>query len=159
MSAIEVEGCTIKAQAGATLAQVAKAALEHGLTGLEFASGIPGTVGGGVVMNAGAYGGEMKDVLVKCRHIDKDGNVIESWISGKTAHRIEKLAVGTYILREESAPFGYRIAEEVEFTVMDTNEIQKVTMKDGTPKGKIIINKTDEVTGKPIAGVEQNHGQ
>lgn len=86
--------------------------------------------------------------------IDKDGNVIESWISGKTAHRIEKLAVGTYILREESAPFGYRIAEEVEFTVMDTNEIQKVTMKDDTPKGKIIINKTDEVTGKPIAGVE-----
>lgn len=53
MSRIEVDGRRITAQAGATLAQVARTALEHGLTGLEFASGIPGTVGGGVVMTPG----------------------------------------------------------------------------------------------------------
>ena len=63
MSQITVQGCHIIAKAGATLRQVANAALEHGLTGLEFASGIPGTVGGGVVMNAGAYGGEMGQVV------------------------------------------------------------------------------------------------
>lgn len=56
-------------QAGATLASVCKFALEHSLTGLEFAYGIPGSVGGAVFMNAGAYGGEMKDVLFKTRHI------------------------------------------------------------------------------------------
>ncbi len=86
--------------------------------------------------------------------IDKDGKIIETWTSGKETHRIEKLAIGNYTLREESAPYGYRIAEEVEFTILETGKIQKVTMKDGTPKGKIIINKTDEVTGKPIGGVE-----
>ena len=77
MSAIEVEGCTIKAQAGATLAQVAKAALEHGLTGLEFASGIPGTVGGGVVMNAGAYDGELSQVVARVHVVNSEGEIME----------------------------------------------------------------------------------
>ncbi len=63
MSRIQVEGCVIRAQAGALLSQIARAALEHGLTGFEFAAGIPGTVGGAVVMNAGAYDGEMKQVV------------------------------------------------------------------------------------------------
>lgn len=74
MNRIEVWGNRITAQAGATMAQVARAALEHGLTGFEFASGIPGTVGGGVVMNAGAYGGEMSQVVIQVTVIDKDGN-------------------------------------------------------------------------------------
>ena len=60
----------IKAQAGATLASLCRLALEHSLSGLEFAYGIPGTVGGAVFMNAGAYGGEMKDVLENAGHID-----------------------------------------------------------------------------------------
>jgi UDP-N-acetylmuramate dehydrogenase len=60
----------IKAQAGATLASLCRFALEHSLSGLEFAYGIPGTVGGAVFMNAGAYGGEMKDVLENAGHID-----------------------------------------------------------------------------------------
>ena len=60
----------IKCQAGATLASLSKFALEHSLTGLEFACGIPGTVGGAVFMNAGAYGGEINDVIVKAYHID-----------------------------------------------------------------------------------------
>jgi len=60
---ITIHGNEINAEAGALLSTIAKKALEHGLTGFEFASGIPGTVGGAAVMNAGAYGGEMKDVL------------------------------------------------------------------------------------------------
>lgn len=77
MSRIEVEGCTIKAQAGAPLAQVAKTAMEHGLTGLEFASGIPGTVGGGVVMNAGAYDGELSRVVVRVNAVNGEGESME----------------------------------------------------------------------------------
>lgn len=77
MNRIQVNGCTIVAQAGALLSQTANAAYEHGLTGLEFAAGIPGTVGGGVVMNAGAYGGEMSQVVTMVRVIDKNGEVME----------------------------------------------------------------------------------
>jgi len=63
-SEIRVDGTRIFAQAGATLARVSAAAQEHGLSGLEFANGIPGTLGGGCAMNAGAYGGQLSDVLV-----------------------------------------------------------------------------------------------
>lgn len=63
MNQVVVEGNIIRAQAGILLSALAKMALDHELSGLEFASGIPGTVGGAVVMNAGAYGGEMKDVI------------------------------------------------------------------------------------------------
>ena len=62
---------------GVTLAKLCKFALENSLTGLEFAWGIPGSAGGAAYMNAGAYGGEMKDVLVKCRHLDENGNLGE----------------------------------------------------------------------------------
>lgn len=73
MSRIEVKDCYLEAEAGALMSQVAKAAKEHGLTGLEFAAGIPGTIGGGAVMNAGAYGGEMKDVLLNSEYVSTDG--------------------------------------------------------------------------------------
>ena len=63
MSAVEVCGRVVRAQAGASLAAIAAAAKNASLTGFEFAAGIPGTLGGAVVMNAGAYGGEMKQVL------------------------------------------------------------------------------------------------
>lgn len=76
MNHIEVHGETIKVQAGALLSRVGNVALEAELTGFEFAAGIPGTVGGAVVMNAGAYGGEMKDVIVNATVLTQDGNVI-----------------------------------------------------------------------------------
>lgn len=72
MSALSLAGNTISAQAGATLARVASAALTAGLTGLEFAHGIPGSVGGGVVMNAGAYGGELKDCVSATEYLDEE---------------------------------------------------------------------------------------
>lgn len=65
---------TVYADAGALLIKLCRFAYEHSLTGLEFAYGIPGSCGGGAFMNAGAYGGEMKDVLYRCDHIDKNGN-------------------------------------------------------------------------------------
>ncbi len=65
---------TIEVCAGASLASLCKFALANSLTGLEFAYGIPGSCGGAAYMNAGAYGGEMKDVVVRVNHIDKDGN-------------------------------------------------------------------------------------
>ncbi len=67
----------IVAQAGASLAQVCVKACENNLTGLEFAYGIPGTVGGGLYMNAGAYGGEMSQVVLSAEYIDNDGNTGE----------------------------------------------------------------------------------
>lgn len=70
---IRTEGSRIRAQAGALLSSVAAAALEAGLTGFEFAAGIPGTVGGACLMNAGAYGGEMKQVLKSVRVLTEEG--------------------------------------------------------------------------------------
>ena len=64
---------TIRCEAGASLKSLCMFALENSLSGLEFAYGIPGTLGGAVYMNAGAYGGEMKDVLVSTPHIDSNG--------------------------------------------------------------------------------------
>ena len=77
MDEITVDGTTIYAQAGAMLSKTAHAALEAGLTGMEFAAGIPGCVGGAVVMNAGAYGGEMKDVLASVRYLTGEGEIVE----------------------------------------------------------------------------------
>lgn len=77
MSEIRVEGNCIVAQAGALMSQIAKAALEHGLTGFEFASGIPGSIGGGVVMNAGAYGGELKQVITAVNVLNHEGEELE----------------------------------------------------------------------------------
>ena len=74
---IKVEGNKIIAGAGAMLSKVASTALEAGLTGFEFASGIPGSVGGAMVMNAGAYGGEMKDIVKRVEVVTTDGDVFE----------------------------------------------------------------------------------
>ena len=71
-----VEGDVVTAYAGALLSRVAKVVLDEELEGFEFAAGIPGTVGGAVRMNAGAYGGEMKDIIVSADVLDNEGNVI-----------------------------------------------------------------------------------
>lgn len=77
MSEISVEGTRVTAQAGALLSAVGARAASESLAGFEFAAGIPGTVGGAAVMNAGAYGGELKDVLVSVTALDARGEVKE----------------------------------------------------------------------------------
>ncbi len=77
MQEIQVQGERMIVQAGAPMSKVAAAACEQGLTGFEFASGIPGTMGGGVIMNAGAYGGEISQVVTQVKVVDRDGNVLE----------------------------------------------------------------------------------
>lgn len=70
-----LDDCTVKSGSGLSLVQLCNFALQNSLSGLEFAFGIPGTVGGAAFMNAGAYGGEMKDVLISCNHVDGYGNM------------------------------------------------------------------------------------
>ena len=88
MNRITVEENCIRAQAGALLSQVAAAARDAGLSGLEFAAGIPGSVGGGVVMNAGAYDSEMKQITESVKVMDKEGKIL--------------------ILDNDTMEFGYR---------------------------------------------------
>ena len=99
-SDITVKDCCIQAKAGALLSKVAAEALEAGLTGMEFASGIPGTIGGAAFMNAGAYGGEMKDIIKSVKVLDTQGEV--------------------RILPKEELKMGYRtsIVKEKGYTVL-----------------------------------------
>ena len=101
MSQVQVCGEQIVAQAGAPMSKIARAALENNLTGFEFAAGIPGTIGGGVVMNAGAYGGELKQVVTLVKVADKEGNILE--------------------LDNETMEFGYRtsVIKSAPFTVVE----------------------------------------
>ena len=86
--------------------------------------------------------------------LDKDGKKVESWTSTDKPHMVEKLPVGEYTLREEQAPDGYLIAEDVKFTVKDTGKIQKVKMKDAHPYGKLVIKKTDSTSKAALSGAE-----
>lgn len=105
-----LEGDRIRCGAGVLLARLASFALKHSLTGLEFASGIPGSLGGGAVMNAGAYGGELKDVLVETTFLTVDG---------------EK---GSY--SGEAQGFGYRTSAFAKGGLMITGGILQLTPGD-----------------------------
>lgn len=98
---IETDGAMMRVQAGALLSKVAAQALAHSLTGFEFASGIPGTIGGGVMMNAGAYGGEMKHVVKSVTVMDEQGEIME--------------------LDNQTMEFGYRtsVIKNRHFTVLE----------------------------------------
>lgn len=86
--------------------------------------------------------------------LDKDGKKVESWTSTDKPHMVEKLPVGEYTFREEQAPDGYLIAEDVKFTVKDTGKVQKVKMKDAHPYGKLVIKKTDSTSKAALSGAE-----
>lgn len=115
MGNITVDGTKIAVQAGAPLAKLAKTAMEHGLSGLEFASGIPGTVGGAVMMNAGAYGGEMEQVVSSVTVLAKDGSELT------LSHDDMEFSYRSSILKNRSF-----IILEAEFTLQsgDTKQIQ-----------------------------------
>ena len=97
-----LDDTTIFAEAGAPLMKVCRFALENGLTGLEFAYGIPGSCGGGAFMNAGAYGGEMKDVLVSVRAVSPDGRTVREFSAEELqlGYRRSILAENGYIVTE-----------------------------------------------------------
>lgn len=103
MNGIRIMGNQIIAQAGALMSKIARVAYENSLTGFEFAAGIPGTIGGGVVMNAGAYGGELKQVVTKVVVVDKSGELLE--------------------LDNETMEFGYRTSaiKNHHFTVAEVH--------------------------------------
>lgn len=99
MSECEIEGTTVRAQAGISLSALAKKTAKAGLAGLEFASGIPGTLGGAIYMNAGAYGGQMSDVVRSARVLTPDGNVIELDVaSGDFGYRKSPMQEGGIVL-------------------------------------------------------------
>ncbi|MBQ8803004.1 MAG: UDP-N-acetylmuramate dehydrogenase [Tyzzerella sp.] len=103
MSAIEVCGESIRVQAGALLSRVGSAALEAELHGFEFAAGIPGTMGGAVVMNAGAYGGEIKDVIIDATVLTPEGEVL--------------------VLQKDELELGYRtsVIAKKDYIVLEVN--------------------------------------
>ena len=122
MSAVTVEGTEITVQAGALLSSVAAAAKNAALTGFEFAGGIPGTMDGAVVMNAGAYGGEMKDVLTEVTVMDEEGEIITL-----PADKLE-LGYRTSIIKTA----GYIVLEAKLQLKKGNPEVIRETMKDLT---------------------------
>lgn len=113
MAEIQIEGTKITAQAGALLSAVSAKAASNSLTGLEFASGIPGSVGGAVIMNAGAYGGEIKDTLVSATVLTREGEIV-------------KLAAEELDLsyRHSNLPELERIVLEAEFVLQEGDAAQ-----------------------------------
>lgn len=127
MSDVFVQGECITAQAGAILSKIASAAYKNSLSGMEFAAGIPGSIGGAVVMNAGAYGGEMKDIVLSATVLKKDGTV-------------QKLA-------NEQLDFAYRHSciVEQEYLVLD------VTIRLHKAEPEQILQKMEELKGQRIS--------
>lgn len=124
MQRIQVQGDRMVVQAGALMSQVAKAACEQGLTGMEFASGIPGTIGGGVIMNAGAYGGEISQVVTQVKVVDREGHVLE--------------------LNNATMEFGYRTSaiKHQPFTVAE------VTLQLAPGEREVIQSRMEELAAK-----------
>lgn len=131
MSVIEVNGEIIRVQAGALLSKIGAAALEAELQGFEFAAGIPGTMGGAVVMNAGAYGGEMKDILVDATVLTQEGEVL--------------------VLKNEELELGYRtsIIAKKDYIVLEATV--KLTKGDKEAiRGRMDELKIQRVTKQPL---------
>lgn len=114
-AAVSVDGETIRADCGAGLTRVSALAADAGLTGLEFAYGIPGTVGGALTMNAGAYGGEMKDVAVRTEYLDGELRKLSAeGAAHDFSYRHSRFTASDVILRTElKLNFGDREAVKV----------------------------------------------
>ena len=126
MSSVSVEGERIVADAGTLLSKVSDAALKNSLKGFEFASGIPGTVGGAMVMNAGAYGGEMKDIVLSVKAIDKEGNRVE--LSNKEmdfGYRKSIIKEKGYIVTQTLFSLEKGEREEIESRIRELSEMRR----------------------------------
>lgn len=119
---IQVMGDEIYAKAGARLSSIARKAMENSLEGMEFASGIPGTLGGALVMNAGAYGGEMKQIVTKVRIMSYDGSIME--------------------LTNEEMEFGYRTSVVKRYPYIILDAVLKLKAGDK----EVIRSKIEELT-------------
>ena len=120
MNTIRVEGNSIIAQAGALMSKIAHVAYEQGLTGFEFAAGIPGTIGGGVVMNAGAYGGELKNVVTTVEVLDQNGEFLS--LDNQTmefGYRTSILKKHPFIVTEVRIGLQEGCKEEIKATMDD----------------------------------------
>lgn len=127
MNDIRVDGNRVTAQAGALLSMVAAAALEHGLSGFEFAAGIPGTLGGACIMNAGAYGGEMKQVLRQVTVMSREGEIIVIPAGElKMGYRTSIIAEKGYIVLEAEIELEPKAPEEIK-AMMDDLKDRRVT--------------------------------
>lgn len=114
LGSLEVAGDRINAQAGALLSQTAHAALAHSLTGMEFAAGIPGTLGGACLMNAGAYGGEMSRILNSVTALDSDGVVREIPVGElELGYRTSRLMTGGYVVLGASLQLAVGDAKQI----------------------------------------------
>lgn len=131
MNKVSCERDVITAEAGALLSKVARVALDHELTGLEFAAGIPGTLGGATVMNAGAYGGEMKDVIVSVTVLNEAGNMEEI--------PVESLALG---YRTSNIERNHMIVLEVKLQLAEGNK--------ESIQGRMDELKVQRVTKQPL---------
>ena len=125
-ASIEVTDNIIKAKAAAFLGKVARKALDAELTGLEFAAGIPGSLGGGAVMNAGAYGGELSQVVTRVRAMDEQGNVV--------VLQKEELAMGYRTSIFKTKPF---VILEVEMELQKGNKAEISSKMDEYTKARI----------------------
>ncbi len=115
-SPVFINGNEVTAWAGASLQRVCVLARDNSLAGLEFAYGIPGSVGGALFMNAGAYGGEMKDVVTSCRYIGADGGIHEMQVADmQLAYRSSIFSNGNYVIT--SVTMELRPGDKAEITV------------------------------------------
>lgn len=112
MNKISVNGSCLTCQSGALLSKIAAVALKHSLGGFEFAAGIPGTLGGAVVMNAGAFDGEMKDVVVSTRYIDETGELKETTEHG-FGYRTSMFSAGRAIITESTLRLAEKNKDEI----------------------------------------------
>ncbi len=127
MNQIRVTGNRIEAQAGALLSGIAARALENGLAGFEFAAGIPGTLGGACVMNAGAYGGEMKNVLKQVTVLSQEGRIFTIPVQKlELGYRTSIIAKNGYIVLEAVIELRNGDAQEIK-TLMDELKEKRVS--------------------------------
>lgn len=112
---VKVNKDVLTAGAGVAMAKIAKTALQHNLAGFEFAAGIPGSVGGGVIMNAGAYGGEMKDVVTRVRFMCTDGSIKE--------YTCEEMCFGYRTSALKNKPEYIVLEVEIQLQAGDSEEI------------------------------------
>ncbi len=116
----ELDGTTLEIGAGANLTTVCKTILSKSLSGMEFAYGIPGSMGGAAFMNAGAYGGEMKDVIAYCNHLDLKGNKGSfSFDELDLSYRHSVYSAGGYVITSVVVKLSEGVYDEIEAKMKD----------------------------------------